>query len=57
MATNYPYRKNPPIKPWEKLCGLCQRRWPYADMVKQRGVLICQRPTCLDEPNPRDVEK
>lgn len=58
MPRQWTEKRNPPLrKPWEKLCGLCQRRWPYADMVEQRGVLICRRPTCLDEPHPQTGER
>ena len=54
MPQTWQEKRNPPlIKPWENLCGLCQMRWPKDDMVEQRGVLICRRPGCLDEVDPK----
>jgi len=44
-----PYGSNGPLKAWENICGICRRRWPKDQMVMQRGVLICTRPSCKDE--------
>jgi len=38
-------------------CGICGRRVPEDEIHIQRGVEVCGRIGCLDEPQPDEAEE